>query len=228
VPGNPGIPHYYCGFGEELQKSFEAEGLDSPTILGQIDTEDTETLTNHQNQSLLILYDSYQPSHESSLLFLRVSYINLICTVNLNLSIFVVSQRWEGQNPTDTIVKCLAARITSCGHSLSMSRSWWDVATFVSDSGSIALVMWILPLEQNGLPKDKKQVLCLWWRTAQLWQAMSPLFLLWGAGFQVPTASCLQHCFAHHPWTWTCLPAKTAPCTIDKRCCLHFERSLHE
>lgn len=32
VPGNPGIPHYYCGFGEELQKSFEAEGLDSPTI----------------------------------------------------------------------------------------------------------------------------------------------------------------------------------------------------
>lgn len=123
MPGNPGIPHYYCGFGEELQKSFEAEGLDSPTILGKIDTENTETLTDHQKQSLLIPYDSYQPSHESSLLFLRVSYINLICTVNLNLSIFVVSQRWEGQNPTDTIVKYLAARITSCGHSLSMSRS---------------------------------------------------------------------------------------------------------
>ena len=32
VPGNPGIPHYYCDFGEELQKAFENEDLDSPTI----------------------------------------------------------------------------------------------------------------------------------------------------------------------------------------------------
>jgi len=35
VPGNPGIPHYYCDFGEELQKAFENEDLDSPTRLDE-------------------------------------------------------------------------------------------------------------------------------------------------------------------------------------------------
>ena len=36
MPGNPGIPHYYCEFGEELQKAFENEdSVNSPTRLDQ-------------------------------------------------------------------------------------------------------------------------------------------------------------------------------------------------
>ena len=33
VPGNPGVPHYYCGLGEELEEAYEKEGLEKPTSL---------------------------------------------------------------------------------------------------------------------------------------------------------------------------------------------------
>ena len=63
MPGNPGIPHYYCGFGEELQKSFEAEGLDSPTILG-LSLKSLKILIK-SDQYLTVSYRSQITNHRS-------------------------------------------------------------------------------------------------------------------------------------------------------------------
>ena len=32
MPGTPGVPHYYCQLGEAVERAYEAEGLEKPTV----------------------------------------------------------------------------------------------------------------------------------------------------------------------------------------------------
>ena len=153
IPGNPGVPHYYCGLGEELQKSFEAEGLDSPTILGLRKWHENRDLRKTCFQHLFI-----KPKARHGLTFA----VFFFPTWFERWQYIAFPQKRIMQTSTKG-TRTKTTRLTAVdgdgsAHIFVGCHAW----------GSTALVMWIFLRGQQVLQKDRKQVLYLWQRTANL------------------------------------------------------------